>query len=255
MIELRNLSCRYASRTEYVLKNLTFCCAAPGISVVAGPSGVGKSTLMSLLAGIHQAGDPVIGDLRGGILIFGKAPAELHRDRQISWVPQNPVLLDHLTVQENIMLPLTIPRNKPEEASRLASHLIQELELESFANARPRELSGGMKTRAALIRALITNPRVLFLDEPFVSLDLQNRWRIYRILLKLRSDENQTTILSTHNIPEAVILGNRLLILSKQRDQTVITTKNGHPHKADAMNLAVARELATPLESELFSLA
>lgn len=254
MIRVNNVSFRYSERSEYALRNVNFCCDSDGIIVVAGASGIGKSTLISLLAGIYQKGDPTIGEFTGSVLIEDKPPVQFHRAQEMSWVPQNPVLFDHLTVKDNILLPLTLQESRYKKGAEIAADLIEEFDLRLWSSARPRELSGGMKTRATLIRALATDPKILFLDEPFVALDLENRWRIYKVVRQLRSQPGRTTILSTHNIPEAILLGDRLLTMSAGKDQTRVQVKAGQPKTNPITSLEVARKIAGPLEEEIFFL-
>ena len=152
------------------------------------------------------------GNFEGTILIDGQEPSTLRGPKNISLMSQNPVLLEHLTISKNISLPCQIV--EIEKSQERCDFLLEHLDLHEKALKRPRELSVGMKTRTALARAIITKPRYLFLDEPFSSLDLITRWKIYKILRKERNSNDMTTILSTHDIWEAIILANCIIIIS-----------------------------------------
>lgn len=261
MISVRGLSCRYRDQSEYVLRNLSFECPSDGFTAVVGMSGVGKSTLIALLAGMYVATDSLFEDLNGQILIDGRAPRDLRGPSITSWVPQTPSLLDHLTVVENIVLPLTlIQRIAPSQASDQdrceAYRLLRGAGLESWADRRPRELSGGMCTRVALLRALVSKPKYLFLDEPFASLDLVNRWGIYRLLQAERDATACTTILTTHDIPEAALIADRILMLENTAENTGLSVISNQSVRIgeflDGVSLRSAREEASSIESRLF---
>jgi len=216
---------------------------------------VGKSTLIALIAGIYHLTDPLVGDFQGHIAIDGRSPDTLIGPSLISWVPQEPILLEHLSVVENVILPLTIDV-KPDSAVAAATSLLDELGIGSYAQSRPRNLSGGMRTRVSLARALVSEPRYLFLDEPFAGLDLMNRWNIYRILKKRRGRAGLSTIMTSHDIPESIILSNRIAVLNKVStglQVEVIAQDNFDPNLDDpAECLRLARNRAGPIEAELF---
>jgi NitT/TauT family transport system ATP-binding protein len=255
MLQVENVSFKYSREKEYALRGASVVCSLDGISAIVGRSGVGKSTLISLLAGIYVVGDPLVGEYEGQILVDGRTPGEIRGPALVSWVPQMPALLDHMRILQNVLLPTTIAGTTGDEKIR-AGNLLKDLGLDGYSNSRPRQLSVGMNTRVSLLRALISKPRYLFLDEPFVSLDLKNRWRIYELLRKDRSRVNVTTILTTHDIPEATILADRIIVLSKNRGSTTISVV-ANEAKLDSgqtsdVCLKTAREAAASIEKQLF---
>jgi ABC-type nitrate/sulfonate/bicarbonate transport system ATPase subunit len=259
MLKVENLSFKYSRKIEYALRDASVECPLDGINAIVGRSGVGKSTLISLLAGIYLVGDSVVGEYEGQIHINGLTPAEIRGPAIVSWVPQVPVLLDHLSVLGNVLLPITIAGVIGEEKVR-ASKLLQDLGLERYYDSRPRELSVGMKTRVSLLRALISKPRHLFLDEPFVSLDLKNRWRIYELLRADRGVANLATILTTHDIPEATILADRIIVMSKTNGGPTIMRVVANKAMLDSgansdVCLKTARDAAASIEEQLFLLS
>lgn len=258
MIDVENLSFRYSGKKAYALRQATFQCKSDGITVVVGRSGVGKSTLVSLLAGIYVPEDSVVGELEGKILIDGRPPTWLCGPEVVSWVPQTPILLDHLSVLENVVLPLTIDNRCPNDKEK-ARIMLKQLGLQKYEDSRPRELSGGMKTRVSLLRALISMPKYLFLDEPFISLDLRTRLYIYRFIQTLRHGANTTTVLTTHNIPEATLLADRIIVLQQIDDKTVVRELSNEAKlvhdEGTAVCLEKARQAAVKIEEQLFSVA
>jgi NitT/TauT family transport system ATP-binding protein len=172
---------------------------------IVGPSGCGKTTLLQMLAGLIP---PSAGD----VLLDGKPLNEPQRD--ISVVFQKPNLMPWRTVLENVLLPMQIfglPYKKAEEEARL---MLDKVGLEQFVDAYPNALSGGMEQRVAIARALVQNPRILLLDEPFGSLDALTREKLNLELLRLWRDQNITAVMVTHNIREAALMADRVLVLS-----------------------------------------
>jgi len=176
---------------------------------------------MALVSGIYTDRDEMVGDLQGQITLDGHRPEEMRGPHTISWVPQQPALLDHLTVAQNVLLPISIS-GVDQQARADCMRILAALDMGDRHGARPRELSGGMQTRISMARALISHPTYLFLDEPFTSLDVNNRWDLYRLLLAERKDKGLRTFLTTHDIPEALLLADRLLVLGKSEEATSI---------------------------------
>lgn len=219
-IVLRDLTFAYEGR-QPILRELGFTVRCDGIISILGPSGVGKSTLLKLLAGVHRPGDSGIGRYQGSIQIKGQSPQSLTGPRSMSIMFQSPALLNHLSARENILLPATLERN-PKQEERL-EYLLTTLNLVQFGDLKPKELSGGMRTRVALARSLICEPKYLFLDEPFTGIDIVTRWRLYRFLQNERRQPDLVTVMTTHDVFEALLLANTILFVH-QSDQCTYTS-------------------------------
>ncbi|MGE5602645.1 MAG: ABC transporter ATP-binding protein [Nitrososphaerales archaeon] len=172
---------------------------------IVGPSGCGKSTLLRLLAGLLR---PISGavEFRGERL--------LEPSREIGYVFQRANLMPWRTVAANIALPLEIAHASASQIAARTEALISLVGLEGFADAHPAQLSGGMQQRVALARALIHEPTLLLLDEPFGSLDALTRERMNAELLRIWNVHRRTVVMVTHSISEAVLLSDRILVLT-----------------------------------------
>jgi NitT/TauT family transport system ATP-binding protein len=172
---------------------------------VVGPSGCGKTTLLRLLAGLLTPSS-------GKVLFEGK---ELeHPRRRIGFVFQQANLMPWRTVLKNIILPLELQHQALEESEARALNLVDLVGLNGFEHVFPRDLSGGMAQRVAIARALIHEPELLLLDEPFGSLDALTRERMETELIRIRAALTATVVMVTHSISEAVLLADRLIVLS-----------------------------------------
>ena len=173
---------------------------------LVGPSGCGKSTLLNMIAGLEFAN-------QGAVLAEGKMVTEPGRDRMMMF--QESALFPWLTVLGNVMFGLKLKPNLTNpERREVAMYYIQLVGLEKFAGANVHELSGGMKQRVALARSLAPNPRVLLMDEPFASLDAMTREQLYGDIQKIWAARKKTIVFVTHNVREAVCLGDRVVIFS-----------------------------------------
>lgn len=174
---------------------------------IVGPSGCGKSTLLRLIAGLIET-------TSGSLLVAGQpASAARRQGLHLGFVFQEATLLPWRTVQDNIRLPLEllgVPRAEHAERIREALALVG---LQDFARALPNQLSGGMRMRVALVRALVTHPELLLLDEPFGALDEITRQRLNEDLLGLWQRQGWSGIFITHNVFEAVFLSQRVLVM------------------------------------------
>ena len=177
---------------------------------VVGPSGCGKSTLLRLLAGLLRPTE--------GCVIFEGEPLVAPR-RRIGFVFQKANLMPWRTVLANVALPLELQGVAPAEAWRRAQELIELVGLSGFEQNLPRDLSGGMEQRVAIARALVHNPDVLLLDEPFGALDALTRERMGTELLRIWEARKKTVVMVTHSIPEALLLADRVLVLSPRPGQ------------------------------------
>ena len=183
--------------------DITF--AAGRTTALVGPSGCGKSTVLRLIAGLE---DPSA----GAISIGGLPPSETVRRAELSMAFQDPSLLPWRSVRGNIALALHLAR-KPADAQAV-DQLITLVGLDGFADTRPGALSGGMRQRAAIARALVTEPQLLLLDEPFGAVDELTRQQLAQDLPRIWEARGTTTLLVTHSVTEAVMLADRIVVFS-----------------------------------------
>ena len=179
---------------------------------LVGPSGCGKSTLLRLLAGLDRA-DAGRFSLAGAAL-KGASP-------EVGVVFQQATLLPWLTVWQNVTLPLRVGGGRAPGARRRSRDLMRIAGLEGFENKYPYELSGGMQQRAAIVRALARDPKLLLMDEPFGSLDALTRERMNAELQRIWLASRKTVVLITHSIDEAVFLGDRVVVMSARPGRIV----------------------------------
>jgi NitT/TauT family transport system ATP-binding protein len=195
---------------------------------VVGPSGCGKTTLLKILAGLTLPS-------AGAVRVAGTAVAAPRRD--IGVVFQNPVLLPWRTVMENVLLPAEVQSIPLTRARARAGELLKMVGLADFADKYPMELSGGMQQRAAISRALVSDPRLLLMDEPFGALDAMTREQMNLDLLRIWQESAKTVLLITHSIPEAVFLGDRVAVMTPRpgRIARIIDVAIPRPRSLDTM--------------------
>lgn len=222
IIEIRDLTFHYQPRMRAAICNLNCNIPYGEIIAIVGKSGIGKSTLLRLISGIYRKSDPWNGPYHGEISISGREPYQLKGPKEVSMMAQTPFLMDHLTVRENILLPCDLTSEGESTTSKCYNELMECLGLVHEQDRKPTELSGGMKTRVALARAMICSPKHLFLDEPFTSLDIIRRWVMYKAIRKGRALDKLCTILTTHDLWEAVILGNYIAVLDERNGTSTI---------------------------------
>ena len=172
---------------------------------VVGPSGCGKSTLLNIIAGLLEP-------TSGRVICNGNEVHGTGMDRGV--VFQQYALFPWLTVLKNVMFPLNMKGIKGKEAEETAMKYIRMVDLEKFADHYPKELSGGMKQRVAIARAYAAEPEILLMDEPFGALDAQTRTQLQQELLDTWEKEQKTCFFITHDVDEAIILGQRVVIMS-----------------------------------------
>ncbi|WCR11253.1 ABC transporter ATP-binding protein [Paracoccus stylophorae] len=199
--------------------------AAGATTALVGPSGCGKSTLLRLVAGLE---DPTEGEVR----IDGRTPAAQRAQGAISVAFQDPSLLPWLTVRANVALARKLARQPPDPAQ--VEDLIGLVGLSGSEETRPAALSGGMRQRAAIARALVTGPQILLLDEPFGAVDELTRRQLARDLPPLWEPRGTTTLLVTHSLHEAVTLADRILVLSPRPARIVADIAVPLPRPRDA---------------------
>jgi NitT/TauT family transport system ATP-binding protein len=178
-----------------------------------GPSGCGKSTVLRLVAGLGEVSSGRI-EWAGGNGRAGLPQGD------IGFVFQEPTLMPWATVFKNVLLPLKLRGVPPGEAAGRVSEALALVGLEGFEHAYPRELSGGMKMRVSIARALVTRPRLLLLDEPFASLDEITRFKLDNDLLTLWSSQRWTVVFVTHSVYESVYLSTRIAVMTARPGRT-----------------------------------
>jgi len=186
-----------------------------------GPSGCGKSTALRLIVGLST-------QTSGAINWSGARGADRS---DIGFVFQEPTLLPWASVFDNVWLPLRLKGVSRTKAAPAVRDMLARVHLEGFAGAMPRELSGGMKMRVSIARAMVTKPRVLLMDEPFAALDEITRFRLNNDLLELWQEERFTTIFVTHSVFESVFLSSRIVIMAARPGRVFqdMTVEAGYP--------------------------
>ncbi len=239
-IDVHGVGVTYAAPDGHalpVLGPVTFSLEAGQFVCLVGPSGCGKSTLIRLLSGL-------IAPTAGESTLDGQPISQ--PSRRVALMFQDANLMPWRTVLDNIALPLELAGMAKPEREAAAEGLLPRLGLSEFALAYPGELSGGMAQRVALGRVLIQRPDVLLLDEPFGALDALTREQVSADLLELWGQERQTVLMVTHDINEAVLLSDRVLVMSRRPGQI----------KADLpVNLARPRQLNDTYSDEFGQIA
>lgn len=209
LLEVRDVSLSYHSLSGETpaLSNISFDLMPGEFLAIAGPSGCGKSTLLNLISGLLTP--------EKGSIYMGDQPVGTPNTR-IGYMLQKDHLLEWRSIYRNIILGLEIRHQLTPSKKELADQMLATYGLDKFRNARPSQLSGGMRQRAALIRTLLLKPELLLLDEPFSALDYQTRLNVSDDIGKILKKENKPAILVTHDIGEAISMADRVVILSKR---------------------------------------
>ena len=191
-------------RENIVLSDLNMEIEQGSFVTLVGPSGCGKSTFLNIVAGLLPA--------TAGMVYYKDSPMVSPR-LEVGYLTQKETLMPWRNIEHNIAMPLEIRGVKKETRQRAASELMQRVGLKGFEKHYPHELSGGMLRRASLARMLVTNPETLLLDEPFSALDAQLRLEMQDALLDLCSGSGRTVLFVTHDLEEAIVLGDRVVVL------------------------------------------
>ncbi len=189
------------------LKNVDIKISANEFVCIVGPSGCGKTTLMNMIGGLISSNDQII---------FSKENSSF-ANQNFGYVFQSSRLLPWLNIKENIEL---VTKEGADNKDRI-ENLLENFGLKEFENYYPKSISGGMRRKVSLARALINQPKVLLMDEPFISLDQPTSYNLYEVLLKYWKSNPITIIFITHNLKEAILLGDRIIFFS-QRPGTVV---------------------------------
>jgi NitT/TauT family transport system ATP-binding protein len=214
VVELRGVAKRYSNGTLAVTGVDLDLRASEFVSLL-GPSGCGKSTLLRLIAGL---GEPSAGRIDW--------PTSA---RDVGFVFQDATLMPWATALQNVMLPMRLKRVPTREATERAEAALVAMGLQAFRHAYPRELSGGMKMRVSIARALVTEPKVLLMDEPFAALDEITRHKLNDDLLALWAKERFTVVFVTHSVFESVYLSQRIAIMAARPGRIIADLRPGAP--------------------------
>ncbi|GAB4064677.1 ABC transporter ATP-binding protein [Ancylobacter sonchi] len=248
LIEIRGLSKTYRTRDGDVpsLRPIDLDIHDGEFVAVVGPSGCGKSTLLKLVAGL-------IPPSKGEIVIDGKRVVEPPDD--VGIVFQSPVLLAWRSVLRNIMLPVEV--RGLDRASHLerAKKLIATAGLSGFENKYPWQLSGGMQQRASICRALVHDPKIVLMDEPFGALDAMTRERMNLELQRIHFETGKTILLITHSIPEAVFLADRVVVMSERPGSVaaIYDVDLPRPRRLEMMGDAAFAALARQIRGHFYA--
>lgn len=207
-LQYKDLSYFYQTKESeiHALNNVNFFVEKNTFASLVGPSGCGKTTMLSLTAGLLEPSS-------GQILLDGKKIEK--NDSRIGYMFQRDHLFEWRTIWQNIILGLEIQKkHKDVKTLAFAEELLKKYDLYAFKNKKPRQLSGGMRQRVALIRTLVLNPSLLLLDEPFSALDFQTRLNVCDDVYEIIKSEQKTALLVTHDISEALSMSDKIIILS-----------------------------------------
>ena len=222
LLELQAVSKRYDNST-LALQNVDLAIGEHEFVSLLGPSGCGKSTALRMIAGLSPVttGKIVWPDLAPGIAADG---------RGISFVFQEPTLMPWTRVFDNVWLPLKLKGVARAAAQPQVDAVLATVGLSQFANVYPRELSGGMKMRVSIARAMVTEPRLLLMDEPFAALDEMTRFKLNNDTLALWQAKRFTTIFVTHSVYESVYLSNRIIVMAARPGRIIADIAVDEPY-------------------------
>ncbi len=232
------------SQQHAVLSNVSIGIKDGEFVTIVGPSGCGKSTLLNIIAGLESPDS-------GSIVVRGQPKVSTDRDRAVIF--QEGALFPWLTVSENIEFGLKLAGIPQDKRRETASHFIDMVQLSSFADSYIYQLSGGMKQRVAIARALAIDPDILLMDEPFAALDVQTRDLLHNQLLQIYQTTKKTILFVTHNINEAILLGDRVIVLSPRTGGIKSEFSIGlpRPRDVDSPELAIIkRQILKELEED-----
>ncbi len=249
-LRIENVALRFAPRDGRpitALENISLGVEEKEFSVIVGPSGCGKTSLLRLVAGLIRPSE-------GAIYLDGQPVTKPGKDRGM--VFQSYTLFPWLTVRENVEFGLKVAGVAAAERARVAGHFISEVGLEGFEGAYPKQLSGGMMQRVALARALANDPAILLMDEPFGALDSQTRSLMQELLLHIWEHAQKTVLFITHDIDEAILLGDRVYVMTARpgRIKEEVAIDIARPRTVDVLTseafIAIKRRIMALIHEE-----
>ena len=248
VIRLDSLSMLYPTKTGgtvQALDDVSLSVRAGEFISIVGPSGCGKSTLLRIIMGLSRQ--------TSGQVSFG-ASEDTHRN-QLGMVFQQPLLLPWRTVRKNLMISPDLHGSRDSATREKAEELLVMLGLEDFGDRYPSELSGGMQQRVGIGRALMHDPRILLMDEPFGALDAMTRDQMGLDLLKIWEQDRKTVLFVTHSIPEAVLLADRVVVMTPRpgRLADVIEVSLPRPRRLENINTPEFGEIVMQIRKLLDS--
>ena len=219
LLQLERVEKRYDNGT-LALQDVNLIVGEREFVSFLGPSGCGKSTALKMIAGLL--------DVTAGRIAWADSAADHAKD--ISFVFQEPTLMPWAKVFDNVWLPLRLKGISRAQAQGQVDAVLAKVGLSQFANVYPRELSGGMKMRVSIARAMITQPRLLLMDEPFAALDEMTRFKLNNDTLALWTAQQFTTIFVTHSVYESVYLSNRIIVMAARPGRVIADLKIDEPY-------------------------
>jgi NitT/TauT family transport system ATP-binding protein len=237
---------RSGSRSVYALDRVSFDIDEGSFVSLVGPSGCGKSTLLKIIAGLLSSS-------AGGVSVNGKQVKDPLEN--VGMVFQSPVLLKWKTVLGNIMLPVEFGKLEKEPHLERARSLVKIVGLAGFEDMYPYELSGGMQQRVSLCRALVTDPQILLMDEPFGALDAMTRDELDLELIRIWEERKKTVLFVTHNIQEAVFLSDYVVVMSARPGRLIEKMRIDlqRPRTLDIMSSALFGDYTLKIRAMLAS--
>ncbi len=217
LLSLRKVSKQFSNGTLAV-RDVDLDLGVGEFVSLLGPSGCGKSTLLRMIAGL---GDVSAGSIDWPGLRTAEAPAGVRPANELGFVFQEPTLMPWSTALDNVTIPLKLKGVARRDAEERAAAMLANVGLKGFERSYPRELSGGMKMRVSIARALVTEPRILLMDEPFAALDEITRHKLNDDLLRLWGEKPFTAIFVTHSVFESVYLSQRIVVMAARPGRVI----------------------------------
>ena len=222
LVRLSGVGKRFANGT-LALQGMTLDIGAQDFVSFLGPSGCGKSTALRLIAGLTSLS-------AGSMQWTAPQSCDALSDRELGFVFQEPTLMPWARVFDNVWLPLKLAGMGRDEAAPVVAQVLEMVGLSRFADVYPRELSGGMKMRVSIARALVTRPRLLLMDEPFAALDEMTRIKLNNDLLAIWREHRLSVVFVTHSVYESVYLSNRIVVMAPRPGRVIEEIRIDEPY-------------------------